>query len=359
MIINFVGDLCLYDINMNNFTIEKQVRKIFEMGDINVANLESPLTESEEVRSSTAVPLKATPKDNKIIHLFNIFSLANNHILDFKKRGLSDTITFLEENNKKYFGSGLNVKEAYKPLKVEMNDEKIAFLGFTRWNNARRNTPGATPMKIKKIFKIVKNLKEENYFVIIMPHWNYEYVYYPAPDYRKYAKKIVDAGADLIVGSHPHIIQGYEKYNGKMIFHSLGNFLFHSKVFKPISMIPDDPRLNISFILQINVKNNSDYDFEIVPIYTDDNSMMTLKGEDAQNFENVINKISSVFRNEKKYKKLFYSDAAAISKQTIKILRKVSKEQGPLNLVRTLFRIKKQDIKVRVFSWLRKNGEKS
>ena len=100
-------------------------------------------------------------------------------------------------------------------MKIEKNDKKVAFLGFTRWINAGKKKPGTTPGNFKKLTNIIRTLKNENYFVIIMPHWNYEYVHFPAPDNRNLGKDLIDAGADLIVGSHPHIIQGYEKHNNK------------------------------------------------------------------------------------------------------------------------------------------------
>jgi len=350
MKINFVGDLCFHGIESDKFHIEDDVLEILKESDLNIANLESPLTLNESIRPNTPVALKAEPKNNRLYDLFHVFSLANNHILDYGAKGFFDTVSFLEKSGKRYFGAGQNLKHAYSPLKVKKNSNKIAFLGFTRWVNARGKKPGTTPASIKRLSKIVKTLKDEGCFVIIMPHWNYEYVYFPSPDNRNFAKKLLNAGADLIVGSHPHIVQGYERYKNKYIFHSLGNFVFHSDVFKSISMIKDDPRLKFTFILTIKLKKDFDYKIKITPLYTDGNHLRFLKDEEKVLFEKKLADISEVLNNKKKYRKYFYRDAADISNQSTKMLKKLAIDQGLKNLLITLKRVKKQDIKIKLYS---------
>lgn len=344
----------MFKIDTDKFNIQENVSDIFKKGDLNIANLESPLTLNQSVRPNTPVALRSAPGRNRAIDLFNVFSLANNHILDYGEEGFLDTVTFLEKSGKKYFGAGKDLEEAYLPLKIELNGKKIAFLGFTRWVNAGKRKPGTTPDNLKKLSQIIKKLKKEKYFVILMPHWNYEYVRFPAPDNRNLGKKLLDAGADLIVGSHPHIFQGYEKYKNKYIFHSMGNFIFHSDVFRSISMIKNDPRLQFSFILTIDLEENSDYRIKITPIYTDNSTIRLLDKEERGSFEAKLKKISDILYDEKKYRKYFYRDAADISGQSTKMLKKLAVEQGIKNLFITLKRVKIQDIKVKLYSGFRK-----
>ena len=188
-----------------------------------------------------------------------------------------------------------------------------------------------------------------------MPHWNYEYVRFPAPDNRALGKRLIDAGADIIIGSHPHIYQGYEKYKSKYIFHSLGNFVFHSDVFRPISMVKDDTRINISFIVSVTLNGYSEYNTEIIPIYTDDNCVRPLEPEETVAFTKKMEKISSILNNEKMYKKYFYRDASGIAGQSEKMLKKLAAEQGMRNLLKRVIKVRKQDVKVKFFSLFKKN----
>lgn len=348
--VNFGGDLCLFKIDAENFSVDEKIKEIFSKADFNIANLESPLTNSEFKKPNQPIYLKGIPQNNSLLDLFDVFSLANNHILDYGVKGLQDTMEFLTSNKKYYFGAGLNEKESFEPLLVKKNNYKVAFLGFTRWNNATKKNPGTTPDKINKIVNIISSLREKGYFIVVYSHWNYEYVYYPTPDNREFGKKLIDSGADLIIGSHPHIIQGYEKYKGKYIFYSFGNFISHSEIFKPVSMIYNDPRLNITFILTVCIQDDYNYDFTITPVYTTDSELRILTGGERKKFDNLMTEISEKLANRKEYKKLFYREAGNIRKQTNKIFKRLVAEQGIKSLLIRLIRIKKQDIKVVFYS---------
>jgi len=359
MKINIVGDLCLHKIDTLKYSLDERIKNIFQNSDLNIANLESPLTYRKKRKDNIPIALKGIPQNNEIFDLFQIFSLANNHIMDYREKGFKDTIDFLENNNKSYFGAGDNIESAFSPLKISLNDKKLAFLGFTKWVNARKKKAGTTPVNISKLSKIIKKLKEDGYFTIIMPHWNYEYVYFPAPVNRKRSRKLINAGADIIVGSHPHIIQGYEEYKGKMVFHSLGNFIFHSDVFKPISMIKNDKRLNISFILQLSIDQDYNYNFKTIPISTFDDHISVLSGNKLEKTLSLLEKISKPLKDERLYKKLFYRDSNEIIKQTTKIMRKLLKNEGLINFLKTCTRIKMQDIKIRLYPYFHKLDKSS
>ena len=151
---------------------------------------------------------------------------------------------------------------------------------------------------------------------------------------------------DLIVGSHPHVIQGYEEYKGKYIFHSFGNFIFHSDVFKNMSMIKNDPRLHITFILSVNIHDNNDYNFEIIPVYADDSGLRMLNGAEKKQFDEKMDQISNVLYSNSIYKKLFYTESSVMIKQTNKVFNKLIADQGLKSLLIRLNRIKKQDVKI-------------
>lgn len=94
---------------------------------------------------------------------------------------------------------------------------------------AKDNKPGVAPLNKKAIIQTIKKLKDKVDVLIVNLHWSYEYEVYPLPLHRRLALDIIDAGADLIVGHHAHIIQAYEEYKGKKIYYGLGNFYFGNR----------------------------------------------------------------------------------------------------------------------------------
>ena len=164
---------------------------------------------------------------------FNIVSLANNHITDLGKAGLINTINLLDSHGIKHFGAGLNVEEAKRPAIIEYNGLKIAFIGclFTHYaptifHAADQNKYGTYQTDIDNFIADIEFNKNLYDMVIVMPHWGEEHNYMPPLYCYEYAKRMIDAGADAIIGSHPHIVNPRLKYKGKDIYFSLGNFLF-------------------------------------------------------------------------------------------------------------------------------------
>ena len=353
MIINFVGDLCLQGIEPKNYRIDEEIVNLLVQGKINVANLEAPLTLSESQTPHQPLYLKAKPDRNHIIDLFDTYSLANNHILDYMKKGLKDTIAFLGKERKAWFGVGLNEKEAYMPLKITHEGFRIAFLGFTRWYNAKDSRCGTTPGNVRRLSRIVRELKAEEYFTVIYPHWNYEYVDYPSPIERKRAKKLIDAGADLIVGSHPHNVQGFEQYKGKYIFHSLGNFIFLPSIFPQ-----KDQRLHQTFILTVRLHSDYDYSVNVTPVYANDYGLRKMEGAEEVQFMSRINELSSVFADERSYKRLFYQHATKIIDKTMSAIRLASGDRELTGIIRRVPRVQWQDVLIKLHSMFSKFGKK-
>ena len=106
MRLNFFGDVCLDGIDTESFSIDQRILDLAASADCNVANLESPLTRSSDGLPYQAHLIKAEPKPSEILKLIEIFSLANNHIMDYQASGLWDTIAFLQQLGKAYFGAG-------------------------------------------------------------------------------------------------------------------------------------------------------------------------------------------------------------------------------------------------------------
>jgi hypothetical protein len=288
----------------------------------------------------------------------HVFSLANNHIMDFGLDGLKDTIGFLESCHKGHFGAGLTEEDASAPLSIEVRGKKIALIGLARWYTAAGGNPGTAPDNSRKVERLTAKAKHAGHFVIVLPHWNYEYVYYPAPDNRKLAKRLVAAGADLIVGAHPHVIQGYEQYQGKYIFHSLGNFLFSSDVFKDVDLgiYPETPLLNESYILSLDLRNDDQYDFQVTPILTSDHGIYPLTASARDRFLAKLDVISSVLHNDAVHRKIFYQQAHCVFRKSSRTLRNVASRQGILSMLILLAGLRRQDLKILMHSLVQRGS---
>lgn len=162
----------------------------------------------------------------------DMVTLANNHTLDYGTDALTDTLATLNEHDILHVGAGENLQEAKEAVVIETNGKTIGFLGFSRvlpvasWAAGNKN-PGLFSTYDSTIPENeIRSVKNTCDLVIVYVHWGIERNEYPEDYQRELAKKYIDAGADMVVGSHPHVLQGFEFYKNKPILYSLGNFLF-------------------------------------------------------------------------------------------------------------------------------------
>lgn len=192
----------------------KGVYNILSKDDLTIANLESPLTDaSEEYRVEKTFNFKGDTDYTNILSegSIEVVNLANNHTYDYGEKGYNDTINILEKANIPYFGY-----ENYSILEIE--GIKIGLAGLTGWNEdvAKENTE-----------KAIEYFQDNNIDLIIMTyHWGIEREYNQNEVQENIARHAIDSGADLVLGHHPHVLQGIENYKGKYIVYSLGNFVF-------------------------------------------------------------------------------------------------------------------------------------
>lgn len=161
---------------------------------------------------------------------FNIASIANNHSLDWGRTAFLETKEILEKNYIYAVGGGKNQEEANKPRIVECNGLRFAFFGYLNLPPEaipyRQDKPGPAFGKMGRIINELTNIRESVDFIIVSFHWGKEYDSIPNSMQKTFARKVVDAGADLVIGHHPHVLQSMENYKGKFIVYSLGNFIF-------------------------------------------------------------------------------------------------------------------------------------
>jgi poly-gamma-glutamate synthesis protein (capsule biosynthesis protein) len=210
--------------------------------DITFADLEVPLSDQIDPPDE-GMSFVAPQKSIEGLKLggIDIVALANNHSTNFGTDVFSDTLALLKKEGILYCGGGANYDEAYAPAIIEKNGLKFAFLDYNSIVgavNATEDSAGVAKFAIKpwaetddegdieRIKNAVKKAKTEADIVIVELHWGVEYQAEPIQSQINVAHAAIDSGADLIIGTHPHVVEGMETYNNVPIFYSLGNFIF-------------------------------------------------------------------------------------------------------------------------------------
>lgn len=233
------GDFCPI-LRLENALLSKpdwvlgDFKEIIEFSDLAILNLECPLTNCEIPIVKTGPALKAGMEFGKIIQSigFNMVTLANNHIMDFGEKGLDDTLNVLDKHQIKYVGAGKNYLEASKVKFFDIDgNSKLAVLNFTEneWSTTHGFKAGANPINPVLNFNMIKDAKKKANHVIVITHGGHELYNLPSINMKNLFHFYIDAGADIVINHHPHCVSGFELYNGKPIFYSLGNFLFDNR----------------------------------------------------------------------------------------------------------------------------------
>ena len=191
----------------------RNVRKIFEADDLTIVNMEGTFTNKTNNADKKFV-FQGPPELAQIFTSSSVeaVTMANNHTLDYLRAGYEDTIATLKAAGIRYFGNEYVTT-------INVKGINVGLFGYSVWDSS-----GATRDKITSAIKQLRNNGAD--IVIAYYHWGVEHSYYPVKYQIDIAHHTIDAGADLVLGSHPHVIQGIAEYKGKNIVYSLGNFCF-------------------------------------------------------------------------------------------------------------------------------------
>ncbi|MDD5710825.1 MAG: CapA family protein [Candidatus Colwellbacteria bacterium] len=204
---------------------------ILREADLTLGNLEGPIS-ARGVDQGSQYSFRADPKVIKglIFAGFDALVIANNHIWDWGGDALSDTVTLLQEDGIEPMGAGRNYEEANKPVIEKIGTSSVAILAYTDLYpnslKATEQTPGISDFNVEGVQGLISELKDEVDIIVINLHWGEEYADGPSSAQRVIARSFIDAGADLIIGHHPHVVQETEAYKNGWIAYSLGNFVF-------------------------------------------------------------------------------------------------------------------------------------
>jgi poly-gamma-glutamate synthesis protein (capsule biosynthesis protein) len=224
--------------------------------DLRYCNLECPVSDPRVIEGLTATG-------------FNVASQANNHTYDWGPEALVDSMERLRAAGIQPVGSGQNILAAHYPLLVQVGGLRIAFLAYVNIDPkeaaARVDRPGVAwldPVQVLADIRFARPLAD---LVIVCPHWGMEYALQPTRAQVDMAHHMVDAGADMIVGSHPHVVQPLEKYHDHWIAYSLGNFIFDQQ----------DPATHHGLMLKATIRDR--HIIDVAPLPIDINSQFQAK----------------------------------------------------------------------------------
>jgi poly-gamma-glutamate synthesis protein (capsule biosynthesis protein) len=208
-----------------------ELRSVLEKADVVFANLECPLTTAEDRNASkdpTLPFLKApvTLAEALAKAPISVVSLANNHTMDFGERGLRDTMDALRGAGVAWVGAGLDETAARTAVIRKVKGWRIGFLAYAASDYAGKSTPGCAPAREDVMLRDVKRLRAECDRLFVSVHQGVVYSDIPVGDHVRMYRKLVDAGADVVFGHHPHVTQGFERRGDGWIFYSLGSIIF-------------------------------------------------------------------------------------------------------------------------------------
>ena len=208
-----------------------KIADYLKTADILFGNLEGPISDKGK-NVGSIYSFRAIPEVLKGLKFagFDILSVANNHIFDYGREAMEDTLIRLKEAQIEYIGAGFSKEEALSPRIIEKKGIKIAFLAFTNlgeksWE-AKENSSGIAWLNKENLKHSIKKAKEEAELIIVSMHYGQEYQLQPTKEQKDFSHLAIDLGADLVIGHHPHVVQPIEQYKRGYIAYSLGNFVF-------------------------------------------------------------------------------------------------------------------------------------
>lgn len=243
--------------------ISEELVDAMQAADIMCLNNEFTYSSGGAPLDGKAYTFRAQPQRVEVLHQLgvDVVTLANNHVYDYGKEALLDTFTVLDNAEIPYFGAGRTLEDAKKPLYVEVDGRCIALVGASRAEKYKM-TPQATDTEpgilrcydTELYLEAIREGKENADFCIAFVHWGTENSFELEQVQLDTGKAYLDAGADVIIGAHPHCLQGIEYYDGKPIIYSLGNYWFNGETLDTMLLqlhftgTKEEPRMDVQVI---------------------------------------------------------------------------------------------------------------
>lgn len=281
VVISIVGDILLdrgVRTSLERRTLDELVANVSPMlrdADLAVGNLECPLT-TRGLRSAKQFSFRGDPAHASSLARagFDALSLANNHSLDYGRVALADTIAAVEGAGMVAVGAGTSRSAAMRARVVERNGLRIALLGycamFVEATTPRADAVTISEFDIETFLGEIRAARAVSDVVVVLPHWGREWSAKPTALQRELADRFLDAGATIVAGAHPHVLQPVERRGSRLVAWSLGNFVFDQKADGADTCV-----------LRVTVGRDGVRAFEAVPVVIRDCAPMRVDGIDA------------------------------------------------------------------------------
>ena len=215
-----------------NYLFKKMPGNV-QSSDIVIGNIEGVLSSTTGNANTSKIRLRmpfSFIEALKSINI-NVASLANNHVCDYGEESLFDMIDTFKKSGIQTVGAGRNIDEASRSIVIKKKGIILAFLSFccrttNGQNYASTNLPGVAPLDLELVEDQIEKTKIKSDIVVVSFHWGREQWHYPSPEQIRIAHRSIELGADIVIGHHVHVVQGYEIYKNKIILYGMGNFLF-------------------------------------------------------------------------------------------------------------------------------------
>lgn len=270
--------------------LSEEVVSIMKESDVMVANNEFTISNRGSKMANKYYTFRASPERISIYEEMGVdlVTLANNHIFDYGEDAFLDALDYLKEYDMPYIGAGRNLDEASKPYYFVVNGYKVAFVNATRAEKfiltpgAGESTPGVFRCYDPTNFiNTISEVKKNSDYVVALVHWGREDSTVLEDVQVETSKLYIEAGADLIVGTHAHTLQGIDFYNGKAIIYNLGDFIFNHET-------------KDTAIFQLKINDDGSFEYYFIPCRQD--NMYTYLLEDDEKLK-VINNIRNLSNN--------------------------------------------------------------
>ncbi len=289
----FGGDVTLTDaytdkVGKNQQWAFSQLEE-FRQADISMVNLEAPFTSAAQPLPGKKFNFKAPVENVQALQTggIDIVNLANNHAMDYQRAGLIETTQTLKKAGIQSVGAGEDIKAARRPVIMDVKGKKVAYLGYydADLHAATEKTAGTNPRHNDRVAADIKALRGQVDWIVVNYHWGEELAKYPGDWQIDLARFTVDQGADLVVGHHPHVLQGAEVYKGRPIVYSLGNFIFGGNSISDYD----------TAALKVSLKDEQ-MRVEFLPVQVRGYQARVVNGQSGQQILGQITSVSDIFQ---------------------------------------------------------------
>ena len=266
-VLAFVGDMLFTENTLSRYhqqgissMFSEELLSAMTDADLFMVNEEFPFSTRGEAAEDKQFTFRVDPSYVRIFQEIgvDVATVANNHALDFGVDAFTDSLDTLDQAGIARVGGGRTLSEAKAPVIRAVGDSTVGILGASRvipvssWTAGSARPGMFTAYDQAPLLNEISDLSSQCDYTVVYLHWGIEKDEYPQEYQRKLAYACIDAGADLVVGSHPHVLQGFETYKGKLIAYSLGNFLFSNST-------------NPTVLLQVHIKEDGTLAASLIP----------------------------------------------------------------------------------------------